>query len=121
MFPEFAALLFAARDFGHRAHLRTESYAAHMALGFFYEEITELVDKLVECYQGIAGPVDLPFVDIPLPLPDASAYIAKQFEIIQNTRKAAVAGIVGPSHLENIIDEIEGVYTQTLYRLNQLS
>jgi len=34
MFAELIALLFASRDYGHRAHLATGSYAQHKALKF---------------------------------------------------------------------------------------
>lgn len=34
MFAELIALLFASRDYGHRAHLATRSYAQHKALKF---------------------------------------------------------------------------------------
>lgn len=36
-------------------HLTTMSYAKHMALNEFYDEMLELVDNLIECYQGIYG------------------------------------------------------------------
>lgn len=37
----------------HMTHLKTTSYAAHMALGEFYEALPELVDGIVEQYQGV--------------------------------------------------------------------
>ena len=45
---EYIALLFLARDLAHRAHLRTRSYAEHMALGAFYEGIIPLADEFAE-------------------------------------------------------------------------
>jgi hypothetical protein len=48
----FISLLFLARDVAHREHLRTRSFAAHMALNDFYHEIIEQADGLVEAYQG---------------------------------------------------------------------
>ena len=52
---QFVALLFLARDMAHRAHLKATgpgSFAAHMALGNFYEEIVERADAFAEAYQG---------------------------------------------------------------------
>jgi len=39
----------------HIFHLQTTSYAEHMALGTFYDEVTDLIDGLVESYQGKYG------------------------------------------------------------------
>ena len=39
-------------------HLKTSKYAAHMALDEYYKEMPELVDTLIENYQGIYGKVD---------------------------------------------------------------
>lgn len=36
-------------------HWQTQSYAEHKAFGRFYENLDELVDKLIECYQGKFG------------------------------------------------------------------
>ena len=60
MFSELAALLFMSRTFGHKAHLRTRSYAAHTALNSFYDGLTDLTDKLVEGYQGRNGIIEIP-------------------------------------------------------------
>ena len=42
----FISLLFLARDVAHREHLRTRSYAAHMALNDFYHEIIQQATAL---------------------------------------------------------------------------
>jgi hypothetical protein len=36
---EFVGALFSARDYAHSAHLNTDSFAQHMALNAFYDEI----------------------------------------------------------------------------------
>jgi len=36
----------------HIMHLQTESFAEHMALGEYYEAIPDLVDSLIEAWQG---------------------------------------------------------------------
>ncbi len=40
------ATLLLARDITHREHLKTRSYAQHMALGDFYTGIVDLADSL---------------------------------------------------------------------------
>ena len=40
-----------------KEHLKTDKYSAHIALNDFYEDIVELVDTLIEDYQGIYGKI----------------------------------------------------------------
>ena len=49
---QFIGLLFASRDYAHKAHLNTDSFAAHMALGDFYDGIIDLADSLAETWMG---------------------------------------------------------------------
>lgn len=52
--------LFSARDTAHRLHLRTRSFAAHMALGDLYTGLLELADSLAEIHQGKYGILNIP-------------------------------------------------------------
>jgi hypothetical protein len=52
---EFVSVLFNAREQGHIFHLRTRSYAAHKALGAFYEGIGDIGDRYAEAYMGAEG------------------------------------------------------------------
>ena len=61
---EMVGLVFVGRDMAHRAHWKTDSYAAHMALGALYEGVIPLVDQFVEQYQGEYDELlDVPLVD----------------------------------------------------------
>lgn len=51
--------LFAARDIAHRLHLRTRSFAQHLALGDLYDALVDAADGLAEVYQGKYGILDL--------------------------------------------------------------
>jgi DNA-binding ferritin-like protein len=58
MFEKLISTLMASRDQAHIFHWGTTgdgSFAAHMALGAYYEAIPGLVDALVESYQGKHG------------------------------------------------------------------
>ena len=58
MFEKLISTLMASRDQAHIFHWQTTgqgSYAAHMALGSYYDEIPDMVDSLVEAYQGKHG------------------------------------------------------------------
>lgn len=39
----------------HYWHLRTKSYARHLALGGFYEALQDMTDGIAECVQGKLG------------------------------------------------------------------
>lgn len=52
--------LFAARDAAHILHLRTRSFAAHMALGELYDALVDLADTLTENIQGKYGIINIP-------------------------------------------------------------
>ena len=51
----FVATLLHSGTVAHFMHLQTKSYAAHVALGDYYEAIIGLVDKYAEAYQGRYG------------------------------------------------------------------
>jgi hypothetical protein len=54
-FGTFVGTLMQSRNQVHIYHLQTESYAAHKALQGYYEDIVDLIDGLVESYQGRYG------------------------------------------------------------------
>ncbi len=116
------ATLFLARDLAHREHLKATgpgSYAAHVALGEFYASIVDLADTLTETYQGRYETL----LDIPLLAHDGNTDILNtlraQREWIREHRYDAVPREETP--LQNIIDEIEGQYFSTIYKLKFLS
>lgn len=114
----FLATLFLSRDLAHSDHWRTESYAQHMALGDFYDGIVGLADTLAEMYMGRNGVLD------PIPLLEsedeesAEATLRAHLKIVEDTRYDVVSK--SDTALQNVIDEIVGLYLQTLYKLNRL-
>jgi len=108
---------FYARDEAHSAHLTTTSYAQHMALGAFYDEMPDLVDSLVESYQGIYGIVeDKPNVTMPA---------GGMVPILTQLRKWIMAnrdsvGISDDTELQNDIDSIVTLINRTMYKLKNL-
>ena len=58
MFEKLISTLMSSRDQSHIFHWQTTgqgSFAAHMALGAYYEAIPDMIDALVEAYQGKHG------------------------------------------------------------------
>mgnify|MGYP003351974821 FL=1 len=116
---DFVGTLFLARDVSHSVHLNTRSFAKHMALNTFYDEIIELADKFAEAYQGrhsLIGPISLMSAkktgNIIEFLQDSLADVEKmRYEVCEKTDTA----------LQNIIDEIVGLYLSTLYKLRFLA
>ena len=56
---EFVGVLLHSSTAAHFLHLQTASYAAHKALGHYYENIVDLADKYAEAYQGHYGIIPL--------------------------------------------------------------
>lgn len=114
---EFVTLLLHARSMAHVAHWATPSFSAHMALGEFYEGISDLMDAFVEQYQGdynkrlepkIEGG-SATSIDVKL---EAQVQWFKRYRY-EICDKADTA-------LQNSIDEIVRLYQTTLYKLRML-
>jgi hypothetical protein len=116
---DFAGTLFLARDVTHPVHLNTRSFSKHSALNTFYDEVVELADKFAEAHQGrhgLMGSVSLMSVRktgiIAEFLKDSLKEIEDcRYEVCEKSGTA----------LQNIIDEIVGLYLSTLYKLQFLA
>ena len=113
---QFIGLLFASRDYAHKAHLNTDSFAEHMALNTFYDEIIDLADSLAESWMGRneqrVG--DIPVINPPKGEP--LAVIKRLLEVVKDTRDFCADDTM----LSNIVDEIEQLFTSTIYKLKFL-
>ena len=115
MIEQLIAKVFSTRNCTHLAHWRTKSYAEHVALGDFYDSVVDLIDNLVECYQGNFGIIG------DVKLKDANGDFLKCLEedvvwIAEN--RDGIAGEIDA--LENIVDEITSLYLKTIYKLKNL-
>lgn len=117
MIGQFIALLFLARDLAHRDHLRTSSYAQHVALGDFYKEVIELADSLAEAYQGRKGIIEIPLLENEFPA-DIIESMQAQLAWLEKNRDVAVGK--DERAMQNIVDEIVALYLATLYKLTNL-
>ena len=113
---QFIGLLFASRDYAHKAHLNTDSFAAHMALGDFYDGIIDLADSLAETWMGrnLTKVGEIPVINSPKGEP--LAVMKRLLDVVQDTRDFVSDDTV----LSNIIDEIEQLYSSTIYKLKFL-
>lgn len=113
------AICFLSRDVAHRAHLYTDSYAQHKALEEFYNELVRLSDKLAEAAQGRMGKVieDIPYL-APEGDPDVIHQLESHMQALELQRYHDLDKADTP--LQNIVDEIVGLYLSTLYKLRRL-
>jgi hypothetical protein len=116
---QFVGQLFLSRNVTHSVHLNTRSYSKHKALGHFYEDVVELADKFAEAYQGrhgLIGPIAIP----------ASKKTTNIIEFLQDQVNEIEKGRYDvcektDTPIQNIIDEIVGLYLSTLYKLRFLA
>ncbi len=119
MAPELICRVFCSRNAAHLAHWRTKSFAEHSALGSFYDDVVDALDKFVEAYMGARGKVIDQF-DIPATpqVKEILKHLSEEVNWINQNREAIADEVPA---LENIVDEIAGIYLSTIYKLKQLS
>jgi len=119
MIEQLISRVFYARNLAHFSHWRAKgegSFAKHMALGEFYDNVIDAIDKLVEVYQGafdLIGAIPVPGEmekDILKCLESDAEWIEKNHEKICKNNRA-----VG-----NLIDSVTEVYLTTVYKLRNL-
>lgn len=116
---QFVGILFAARTLAHIEHLKTRNYARHVALGDFYGAVGDLADTFAEQYQGrYKKLLDVPVItssrktDVVRLLQSHVDWIeSNRFKVCDKTETA----------LQNVIDEVVGLYQSTIYKLVFLS
>ena len=112
---DFVSVLFQSRTQAHTWHLATTFYSEHKALGGYYDEIVDLVDGLVESYQGcygrISGYTTKPLVD--WKEGQSATYFKSLYDYVQSTR----TGLDQATWVQNQIDEIAALIAETMYQL----
>lgn len=115
---DFFGKLFQLRDEIHLNHLKVTgpgSFAAHSALNGFYDEVLDLIDGLIESYQGKYG-----IIDITIPSSKSGDSIKCLEELVKLTDEGSAYLLFHESYLRNQIDEISTLTYQTLYKLKNL-
>ena len=115
---KFLALLFLARDVAHREHLRTRSFAAHMALNDFYHEIIEQADGLAEAYQGSYQIIKDVEIIASVDVANIETFLKDQVKWIDANRYKVCDKDDTP--IQNLIDGIMETYFTALYKLRFL-
>jgi hypothetical protein len=121
---ELASILFHSRTQAHIFHLGVSgpgSYAAHVALQGYYDEIVGLTDSLVESYQGKYGLIQFKpvlGVDNDASCENIIKYFDKLITIVSTIRKTPG---LQDSFIQNQIDNVEDLLFSTRYKLVNLS
>ena len=112
---ELVARCFAARTTAHCNHLTTTSYAQHVALGDFYEALSDLVDAYAEIYQGTAGQIRT----YPNVVPSRSEPVKLLEDYLELVLAEQTEDTEGEA-LRNVLAEIEALTARSLYKLKFL-
>lgn len=113
MIKELITKSFKARNAAHANHWTTNSFSQHEALGEFYENLIDMLDKYVEAYQGTFGQLE----QAPEQVDDIAKFLRKDLLWLNSNRKEIARGVPA---LENILDEMVAVYMKTLYKIENL-
>lgn len=116
----FFSKLFESRQITHIYHLQVRgdegSYAAHVALDAYYGGILELLDEIIEVYQGQYGIIDK-YDTINTDLTETKEKLTYFEEFVNFVRKERSCISVEDTHLHNIVDEMVALLYKTLYKL----
>lgn len=108
---EITDLVFKDADAAHKAHLYSQSYAEHMALGEFYEGARDAIDELAEAMIGLGDVVPSS------PMSAPAKELEKCYVELMKMRKGVCDG--DPT-LENLYDNLTAVYVKAIYKLSRL-
>ena len=101
----------------HKDHLKTSKYSDHKALNEFYDDATEAVDSIIECYQGIYGKVDIAGNALESD-GDPVSYLENLKSYVYDSRADLIKE--DDTELWSEIDNFLSLIDSTLYKLKEL-
>lgn len=114
---EFIGMLLHAGTIAHIFHLRSRSYAQHVALGDFYEGIVEKADNIAECIQAGGIIEDYPQA-YTAPLDSTPlVWLAALSSAVAEGRE----DLPQDSEIQNLVDEAVALIDRTIYKLRFLA
>jgi hypothetical protein len=103
----------------HILHFQSLSYSQHMALGAYYDEVSDLVDGFVEAFQGKYGLLTKYQSDYQLPDSNPVVYLTYLKDEVATLRR--MPEFPQDSELQNEVDTIANLINSTLYKLRFLA
>jgi hypothetical protein len=114
---EFVGMLLQSAVQVHIYHLMTPSYAQHMALGSFYDEMPDLADGIAETLQGQEGKI----TSYPTTMTISNVYDPIGFLTDLRKKVETMRDSVSQStNFMNQTDAILDLIDSTLYKLKEL-
>lgn len=115
---ELLITLLNAATIAHVLHLQSRSYAEHKALQGFYQDLPDLVDSVIEAWQGRNGEL----VEYPDQIVELSEHKdALEFVTFLKILLDDERYVLGEeSEIQNLVDEIAALIDSTLYKLTFL-
>ena len=99
----------------HIFHNQTKIYSEHQALGMYYDDVLDIIDRITETYVGLYGNItgytSMPYRDY-VSKEETINYFKALYQYVQTNRS-----IFKDSFIQNIIDELSELLAQTLFRL----
>lgn len=115
---ELVARTFTTRNLLHFSHWSTGSYAAHQAVGGMYDDIISKVDSIVEAFMGKNGKLIIegqPACSMPKCICE---HIKQEAAWMCNNKENISKG---SAPVRNMLDDLEGLYDSTVYKLENLT
>lgn len=100
-----------------RKHLKTSKHDVHVVLNDFYEDLPDLVDKLIEDYMGVNGKVE----DYENELSEKDYTAIEYLEKLREVAKNGYELMNDEPELEADLDDIVSLIDSTLYKLKELT
>lgn len=117
-FQETISKLLHSRTQTHIFHLQSNSYAEHEALDDFYNEIVDLIDGLVESYQGQYGIIKK-YDNYTLNMYKNSEQVINYFEgLAENVED--LRSVTDGNFLQGKLDDVLELINSTIYKLKNL-
>jgi DNA-binding ferritin-like protein len=101
----------------HIMHWQTESYAAHQALGMYYSDIPDLIDDVIEAYQGKTKIILRDF-----PVQTSTHEYDSPIEYMEYLSQELTEGraLFGEEpEIQNLVDAIADLIDSTMYKLRR--
>jgi DNA-binding ferritin-like protein len=98
-------------------HLKTTSYATHVALSTYYDEVVDLVDALAEAIQGCYGEL---IDNYPTMFANVTGEPLNYLEMLKDYVSDNRQNMPQMSNIQNEIDTIATLIDSTIYKLRFL-
>lgn len=112
---DFLSVLRVSSPQVHIFHNQTSSFSEHMALGGYYDDVLDLIDRIAETYTALYGEItgytSHPYNDW-VSTDETINYFKALYQYVQTNRS-----IFKDSFLQNIVDELSELIAQTLFKL----